>query len=187
MKINTSEINRAVDCLKKGEVIAYPTEAIYGLGCDPNNIEAVSHLLRIKQRSIDKGFILVASDWKQIESLIEFIEPRLLSHILNTWPGPVTWLFPAKVEVPHWIRGKHHTIALRVSAHPIVQALCKRFDGPVISTSANVEGAPPARNYRAVKILFGDELAMIIKGSVGEQKNPTEIRDALTGEIIRSA
>lgn len=184
--IDTKAIAKAVDCLKKGGVIAYPTEAVYGLGCDPSNVNAVSHLLQIKHRTMEKGFILVASSWAQVESYIEPIQPPLLARVLETWPGPYTWIFPAKTFVPKWIRGKHQTIAVRVSNHPIVQILCKTFGEPIISTSANVEGQPPARDYRTVKMSLGNKLDYIVKGDVGKLLRPTEIRNAITGEILRS-
>lgn len=184
-KIDPEEIKKAVDALKKGGVIAYPTEAVYGLGCDPFNVDAVGQLLHIKHRHMDKGFILVASNWKQVEPLVEHIAPPLLAQVLQNWPGPISWVFPAKSSIPAWITGKHKTIALRVSAHPAIQALCLSFGGPIISTSANIEGQPPARNYRTVKMTFGKLISMIVKGEVGQSAKPSEIRDAITGEIIR--
>lgn len=179
-------IAKAVDALLRGDVIAYPTEAVYGLGCDPFNASAVAKILQLKHRALDKGFILVADSWEQIESLVEPIEPRALYNVLETWPGPVSWIFPAKKEVPEWIRGNHEGVAVRVSNHPIVRALCKAFGKPIVSTSANLHGQPPIRDYRTVKITFGDQLGLIIDGKTGNQTNPTMIKDAVSGEIIRS-
>lgn len=183
--MDESEINQAVAYLKQGGVIAYPTESVYGLGCNPFNLDAICRILQIKHRSIDKGFILVASNWEQIEPYVEPIEPPLLAQVLSTWPGPITWVFPAKLDVPHWIRGKHTTLAVRISDHPIVQAICQFFGGPIISTSANIEGQPPARDYRTTQYNFGDQVDFIVNGKVGGLSQPTEIREALTGEIIR--
>lgn len=183
--MDESEIKKAVTYLKKGGVIAYPTEAVFGLGCDPFNLNAICNILQIKHRSMDKGFILVAASWEQIEPYLEPIEPPKLSQVLATWPGPITWVFPAKPNLPHWIRGKYKTLAVRISDHPIVQALCQLFGAPIISTSANIEGQPPARDYRTTKYNFGDQVDFIINAKVGGRTQPTEIRDALTGEIIR--
>ena len=178
-------IERAVTCLNDGGVIAYPTEAVYGFGCDPFNVDAISKLLTIKRRSLDKGFILIASSWDQLESLVQPIQPRNLQRIMDSWPGPHTWVFPANPEVPKWLTGKHETLAIRVSNHPIVRALCQQYEGAIISTSANVEGSPPARDYRTVTMSFGDALDYIVEGKVGDQLKPTDIRDAVTGELIR--
>lgn len=184
-RIDPNMIAKAVDAMHQGEVIAYPTEAVYGLGCDPFNAEAVTKILQLKHRSINKGFILVAENWEQLESFVEPIEPRTLYQVLETWPGPVTWIFPARPDIPEWIRGKNKGIAVRVSNHPIVKALCHAFGKPIISTSANTFGHPPIRDYRTVKMIFGDQLGMIIEGEVGNQIRPTIIKNAVTGETIR--
>lgn len=185
-KISDEQIANAVKQLRLGKVIAYPTESVYGFGCDPFNIDAVSELLQIKERPIDKGFILVAADFNQILPYIMPIAPHLLTKVKQTWPGPVTWVFPAKPDVPKWLTGNHTGIAIRVSAHPIIQALCKQFGGPIISTSANKNGCPPAREYRSVQLTFGEQLAFIVAGKVGNNQKPTEIRDAITNEVIRA-
>lgn len=179
-------LRSALQCLKQGKIIAYPTEAVYGFGCDPFNSDAVTRLLQLKQRSIEKGLILVAAEWSQIESLVEPIPPRALAQVLATWPGPYTWLFPARSATPNWIRGRHRTVALRVSAHPIVQQLCKAYGGPIVSTSANREGEPPLRDSRTLQMMFGKQIDLIIPGKVGGQNNPTTIRDAVSGLVVRA-
>lgn len=175
----------AVNTLRKGGVIAYPTESVYGLGCDPFNKNAVLELLAIKKREPRKGLILVARDFTQIEHLIMPITPTLLTPILETWPGPHTWVFPASDAVPSWIRGDHDTVALRVSAHPIVEQLCYHFCGPIVSTSANFAGELPTRNYQATKKIFKDVVDFIVNGSTGTLARPTTIRDAITNDILR--
>jgi L-threonylcarbamoyladenylate synthase len=176
----------AINSLRQGQVIAYPTEAVYGFGCDPFQHEAVIRLLQLKHRSADKGFILVAAHWRQLEALVAPIPPRALAQILATWPGPYTWVFPASDLAPAWICGPGRTVALRISAHAVVQELCEGFGGPIVSTSANREGEPPLRDYRAVQIMFGKQIAVIVPGKVGGQIKPTVIRDAISGAIIRS-
>lgn len=175
----------AVNCLKQGKVIAYPTEAVYGFGCDPFQLNAVARLLQLKKRPVEKGLILVAADWQQIEALVEPIPPRALARVFATWPGPFTWVFPASPLAPSWIRGSHSTIALRVSAHPLVQALCQAYGGPIVSTSANRDGQPPLREYAMVQMMFGKEVGYILPGKVGGQNNPTTIRDAVSGITLR--
>lgn len=179
------ELLTAVKTMRAGGVIAYPTEAVYGFGCDPFNQTAVLKLLALKKRNPRKGLILVASCFEQIKPLITPIAPQLLTHVLETWPGPVTWVFPASDAVPAWVRGDHQTIALRVSAHPIVQQLCDQFCGPIVSTSANLEGELPTRDYRFTQIAFKNAVDFIINGSVGKLSRPTTIRDAITHEILR--
>jgi L-threonylcarbamoyladenylate synthase len=179
------ELQTALKCLREGKVIAYPTEAVYGFGCDPFNAQAVSQLLQLKRRSVDKGLILVASSWGQVQSLVEPIPPRALAQVLATWPGPFTWIFPASSLAPAWIRGQHQSIALRVSDHPVVRELCQGFEGPIVSTSANRDGEPPLRDFRTLQIMFGKQVDFIVHGKVGGQSRPTVIRDALSGSILR--
>lgn len=184
-KINP-EIDLAVQHLTVGDVIAYPTESVFGLGCDPFNMSAVTTLLQLKKRSLGKGFILVASDFSQVEHLTQPINPRALAQVESTWPGPVTWIFPCTEEAPKWITGDNNSIALRISNHPVIRDLCNAFNGPIVSTSANEKGCLPARSRATLEMLFGKDIAMTVSGDLGKQLKPTTIRDAITGEVIRA-
>jgi L-threonylcarbamoyladenylate synthase len=180
-------IAKAVTTLKSGGVIAYPTEAVYGLGCDPHNEKAVLHLLSLKKRAVNKGLILLASSWQQVAIYTAPITQDLLQKALNTWPGPHTWIFPAQLDkVPTWIRGAHHSIAIRVTAHPLAQAICAAFAGCIVSTSANIEGQPPARNSGEVLQQFPQGIDYILEGPIGNLEKPTPIRDVLSNELLRS-
>ena len=177
-------VAEAIQALKRGEVIAYPTEAVYGLGCDPTNETALQTLLALKQRSATKGLIVVAAEFAQLENFVKPISSALLETILATWPGPYTWVFPAKPIVSKLIRGDQPTIAVRISAHPVIQQLCRSF-GPLISTSANKTENTPIREAHTITKIFGPEIK-IVAGELGSLQNPTSIRDALTGKILRS-
>ena len=180
-------IQQAVRVVEAGGIIAYPTEAVYGLGCDPLNIDAVAHLLSLKQRSVDKGLILVAADIAQLSDFIEFPGGKTAEAIRASWPGPVTWLLPVQSWVPDWLTGNHPTLAVRVSDHPVVRELCLEFDGPLVSTSANRQGHPPARRAYQVRRQFGDRIDYVVAGQTGKLAQPTEIRDAASGDIIRAS
>ena len=183
--IKTVSVADGVEALQQGEVIAYPTEAVFGLGCDPWNADAVIALLDLKRRSIEKGFILVASSFDQVEPLLEPLSEKAQASILPTWPGPVTWLCPARSDVPRCLTGNHQTLAVRVSAHPVVKALCEVYEGPIVSTSANISNHPPARSANDVAIQFHKQVDVIVEGKCGDSDSPTVIRDAVTGEYIR--
>lgn len=180
-------INEAVQALRNGGVIAYPTESVYGLGCDPANIESIKRLLTLKQRQRDKGLILIASDFSQLAPYLVDIDERLQQPVLAGWPGPVTWLWPAKSDVSRWLRGQHDTLAVRVSAHPLAAKLCQQFGGALISTSANFTRQDPARSAQQVRELFGNDVDYILDAEVGGMDRPGEIRDILSGGIIRPA
>ena len=184
LKVNS--IRKAVTILKQGGIIAYPTEGVYGLGCDPFNEQAVLRLLKLKHRSIDKGLILIASHWEQLENLVEPVADKLLAKAQETWPGPVTWVLPANKTVPTWISGVHNSIAIRVTRHLIARALCEAYNKPIVSTSANIEGQPVIRNSKEVREQFPQGIDFIVPGKVGDLKSPTMIRDVLTGKVLRS-
>jgi L-threonylcarbamoyladenylate synthase len=181
------QIQHAVEVLKRGGVIAYPTEAVFGLGCDPLNADAVKRILHIKGRDAEKGLILIAADYQQLKPFITSLDQETEKTLLASWPGPVTWLIPANQSVSQSLRGSHSTLAVRVSDHPLVQELCRAFGGAIVSTSANPAGKEPARTARQVKDYFKDQLDAIVEGQTGGLDKPTEIRDAITGEVIRSA
>jgi len=181
------QLRQAVRALRLGGVIAYPTEAVFGLGCDPLDAEAVLRLLELKQRPMDKGLILIASSIEQLEPYLLPLDAALEAKVRAEWPGPVTWLLPCREETPVWLRGKHHTLAVRVTDHPVAAALCAAFGGAIVSTSANISARPPARNALTVQRVFGEAIDHIVHAPLGGRNKPTEIRDASSGRIVRSA
>lgn len=175
----------AVEKLRAGHVIAYPTEAIYGLGCDPANESAIRTLLAMKGRHESAGFVLIANDFSQLRPWVADIDPSFTDEAMQSWPGPVTWLFPRAANVPDLVAGKHDTIAVRVTAHEPSRALCEAFGSALISTSANHTAARPARSATEVDEYFGQKLAGILAGPLGGAARPSEIRDLVSGNIIR--
>lgn len=178
-------LSTVVRCLKAGGLIAYPTEAVWGLGCDPTNEQAVHKLLTLKQREVAKGLILVAADLSQLTPYLQGLPPALLNKLTASWPGPMTWLVPDNGTAPPWIKGSHPRVALRVSAHPVVVELCRAFGAPLVSTSANGSGQPPIKRHALLCQTFGSALDIIIDGPLGSADQPTTLRDAVTDEILR--
>lgn len=183
--VSPCSIEAAAEALQQGAVIAYPTEAVYGLGCDPWNPDAVMQLLDLKRRSVEKGLIVVAAALEQVEPLIQPFANDVAARVLPTWPGPVTWLCPVQSKVPRCLTGNHNTIAIRISAHPTVRALCQAFSGPIVSTSANISDHAPARTLAEVTAQFHGEIVTVVDGQCGGEERPSMIRDAATGQIIR--
>lgn len=180
-------VKQGADLMRQGKVIAYPTEAVYGLGCDPANETAVRHLLALKNRSAEAGLILLADSIDRLSPFVQPVAEELLGAALKTWPGPVSWLFPRADGVPDWLAGKHSTVAVRVSAHGICRALCAAFGGAIVSTSANPAGAAPAASPGEVERYFGADIAGIVRGALGGYSKPSEIRDLVTGAVVRAA
>lgn len=184
---------RALETLRKGGVIACPTEAVWGYSCDPWNLGAVQRILDLKQRDPRKGLLLVASDEEQIAPLLAPLNWRYRERLRAHWPGPFTFLIPDPDNwVPSLVKGHTDKVAVRVSAHPVVRALCEAWGGPLVSTSANRQGRPPARTEIQLRHILAtlENPAMrpyIVAGATGGQSQPTQILDLLTGKVIRPA
>ncbi|PID43628.1 MAG: threonylcarbamoyl-AMP synthase [Gammaproteobacteria bacterium] len=183
--MNHFQVARACVHLREGGVIAYPTEAVWGLGCDPFDQRAVETLLQLKQRPVDKGMILVTGQMDHFSCFIDPLDDRKQAILRKSWPGPVTWLLPDPVGIPCWIKGEHAKVALRVSTHPAIVALTARFGGPIVSTSANPAGKAPALSALRVRQYFGDNIDGILSGPLGQSGKPTPIYDIEDGVALR--
>lgn len=181
------DLSNAIASLKQGLVIAYPTEAVYGLGCDPLNQSAVQRLLTFKQRPVSKGLILIAGDFELLAPYVDLsaIPSERWLEISSTWPGPYTWVLPKSPLCPAWVSGDFDSVAVRVSNHPVVSELTKQYTRPIVSTSANLTGEIPAINALQVFTMFGDSLGDVIDAPLGEQAQPSQIFEALSGKKLR--
>ena len=184
----SDDLAAAIAALRAGGVIAYPTEAVFGLGCDPHNADAFARLFALKQRPPTQGVLLIAAEFAQVEPFIDLAATpaEAIARARATWPGPHTWIFPRSAATPAWIAGGHAGIALRVTAHEPAAHLCSAFGGALVSTSANRHGEPPARSAADVRAAFGVELNAILDAPPGGLERPTPIRDAISGAIVRS-
>jgi len=171
--------------LALGGIIAYPTEAVWGLGCDPENPGAIREILALKGRKVDKGLILIAANIAMFEPYLTQVTTAQRKAMTGSWPGPFTWLVPDNGLAPPWITGGQAKLALRVTAHPVAAALCQLFGGPIVSTSANPQGLPPALTLTKVKAYFGKNIDACTPGIIGKASRPSEIRDLVSGQIIR--
>lgn len=183
-----ADLEDAAACLRQGGVLAYPTEAVFGLGCDPHDRDAFERIFALKQRPATQGVLLIAADFSQISHYVDLanVPDEVMAQVRASWPGPFTWIFPRSTHVPEWVAGAHAGIALRITAHEPAAALCRAFGGALVSTSANPHGAPPARDVATVSAYFGEGVDGVVDAPLGGAAQPTSIRDALTGAIIRS-
>jgi len=180
-------LQQAVDALRSGGVIAYPTEGVFGLGCDPDNQTAMLRLLAIKQRPVEKGVILIAANYQQLQPYIDEtqLSAEQLAQVLASWPAPLTWVMPASRYTPSWVRGQFDTVAVRVSAHPLVQQLCVAFGKPLTSTSANLSGQPACVTQQQVIAQLGEHISVVVEGKTSGRSGPSEIRDARSLQVLR--
>ncbi|MEH6559941.1 MAG: L-threonylcarbamoyladenylate synthase [Marinobacter sp.] len=184
--LNNQQLQLACSTILQGGVIAYPTEAVWGLGCDPWNLQAVTRILELKNRPMEKGMILVAASVEQVRFLLDPLPQALQLAALSHWPGPVTCVLPdVNKQVPDWVRGSHSSIAVRVSEHPVVQALCESAGMPLVSTSCNPAGREPALNEQQVRGYFDGQLDQIVPGALGGNQKPSHIIDIVSGKQLR--
>lgn len=180
-------LRQSAQAMHRGGVIAYPTEAVWGLGCDPYNPDAVARLLEMKRRPEHKGLVLIAGSLDQIHPLLAPLSSSDVDKITASWPGPYTWVIPdVRGIIPTWIKGKHNTVAVRVSAHSGVKMLTDVFGSYIVSTSANPSNYSPARDELRVRTYFGDKLSYVLPGSLGDLSQPTQIRDLATDRLVRA-
>jgi len=178
----------ALETFQQGGILAYPTEAVFGLGCDPDNDEAINKLLSIKSRPADKGLILLAGNYSQ---LLPYIDDSKIPQdkrftVLSRWPDGITQLVAKNVNTSILLSGRFDTIAVRVTSQPDVVALCNASNKPIVSTSANLSGEIPAKTWQEIPNNLIEKIDFIIKGQTLGFDQPSTIIDALSGDIIRS-
>ena len=197
--MNDWHIRRAVLSLRQGGVVLHATEGVWGLACDPFDPFAVDHILQLKGRAVSKGLILIGADAAAFEPELDQLNVADRSRVLDSWPGAVTWILPNH-RFPEWITGGRDQVAVRVPGHPQARALARAFGGPLVSTSANPSGRPPARSALTARRQFragrsaGDNQAeplefpaardYVLPGEVLSPGAPSQIR-TLSGAVLR--
>ncbi len=171
--------------LKRGGLIAYPTESCYGLGCDPRNRRAVLKILKLKQRPQRKGLILIASGYQQVARYLQPLTSDEQHKLVSAGAQAITYLMPTRHTCPRWLRGAHDTLAVRFTAHPIARQLCRSTNSALVSTSANRSGQRPAKTYAECLRLFGKDVR-VLPGRVGKRRKPSTIRAWADGRIVRN-
>ena len=176
---------RAAAVLHAGGVIAYPTEGVYGFGCRPDDWPAVQRLLRLKNRPVSAGLILIAASLDQLDGWLAPTQPEMRA-LNRDEESAVTWIVTSGPLTPDWITGGRATVAVRVTRHPIAARLCLASGFPLVSTSANRSGKPAARSALAVRYRLGLGLDLVVGGATSGAAGPTEIRHAATGKVARA-
>lgn len=177
-------LRQAADYLLGGGVIAYPTEGVYGLGCLPEATAAVARILDLKGRSTSAGLILIAPE---ADFLTQWCTPKAaeLANLARDFRHPVTWVITAAAHTPAYLTGGRTTLAVRITDHPVVSAICADIQSAIVSTSANRSGHRPARSALQVRSWLGNSLDYVISGPLGDAAGPSEIRSAIDGQVIR--
>jgi L-threonylcarbamoyladenylate synthase len=180
----TMTVDKAAEVLLGGGVIAYPTEGVFGLGCLPRDTDAVRRLIDIKKRDPSKGLILIAANASQFDDWIDLPDAVLMPKPDPT--QPITWVVPASSRVPPVVRGDNAGLAVRITTNPVAGNICRSVGSPVVSTSANLSGQAVAPDEETLRRQFGDLVDYIVSGACGPASGPSEIRELLSGKILRS-
>jgi L-threonylcarbamoyladenylate synthase len=170
--------------LRRGGLIAYPTESCYGLGCDPRNLRALKRLVALKGRSAAKGLLLIASHFRQLQAFVRPLAPADRARMAKTWPGPVSWVVPASTACLPLLTGGRATVAVRVTAHPGAARLCRVLGMALVSTSANISGKKPAQTAAECRRIFGARVR-VLAGRIGQRRRPSTLIDLATGTVLR--
>lgn len=170
--------------LKQGGVIAYPTESCYGLGCDPYNYKAINQVIKLKKRDKSKGLIVIASQIKQLNKLIKPLGEYEANQLKDYWPGPFSLILDVKINTPNNLRGKHKSVAVRVTKHKEVIQLCNHLASAIVSTSANKSQLKSIKTYRECLNKFGNKV-LVLPGVIGFAKKPSTIINLKTQQVLR--
>jgi len=176
----------AAEVMHLGGVIAYPTEAVWGLGADPFNEQAVRRILELKNRPEHKGLILLCGQAEYLSALIAPLDKTLQERFFEPQTHPTTWLVPDPYNlVPTWVKGSHASVAVRLTQHPVCCALTKYFKGPIISTSANPAGLESASSFKQAKRYFSNTIDAYVQAPIGSARAASQIKDLRTGKVLR--
>ena len=182
--ISSLRIKAAASSIRAGDVVACPAEAVWGLSCDPWDGGAVAQLCNMKQRPMTKGVIVASGEIEHFAPLLDALSQAERDLVKASWPGPTTWLVPHQDFFPRWVTGESTEVAIRVTSAPALSRLCREVGGPVVTTSANLAGAQPAKHLFQVVKYFGRAIVRV-PGEVDLTGRPSTIKRASTGEVLR--
>jgi len=174
-------LDAAANAMLRGGVIAFPTDTLYGLGCSLFDVAAVELVQRLKRRDPRHAFISLIPDPSQADGLALTVNPVARRLIKEFWPGPLSLIFVAAEIVPPGVRGERGTVALRCPKDVLSHALLQRFGGPVVSSSANLTGQPPAETAEEVVATFGNQLDLVLDGGPRRGGVPSTLVDVSGG------
>jgi len=181
----TLAVEVAAATLRAGGIVLHATEGVWGLACDPFDAAAVARLLALKGRAASRGLIVIGARAETFADELARLPRATRAAIEASWPGANTWIVP-NVRFPRWVTGARATVAIRVPGHAQARALAERFGGPLVSTSANRSGEPPARTELRARRAFQRRVDCVLGGATCGGGRASRIRDALTGRELRA-
>lgn len=175
-------LKAAADALRRGEIVAYPTETVYGLGVDPFNEAALRRLYTAKGRDPSNPVLLIIGALEQLDDVVAAVSSKARAYADAFWPGPLSILFPASERLPSLVQSAGNRVCVRWTSNPIAAKLCMAFGGAIVSTSANASGDAPARTPQHVP---PEAIAVCLDGGALPPSPPSTIVNPETGAILR--
>ncbi len=171
------QIEDGIVILKEGGVIAFPTDTVYGLGAAFDNISAVERVFRIKKRQDNKGLPMLVADRQQMAEVAGFVPPLAEKLLQGFKTGSITLVLKKAEVVPDVVTGGKDTLAVRITANPVAQALIKGLGKPVVATSVNISGESSALTAKEARSCLGDKIDMVIEDISGNEGLESTIVD----------
>lgn len=179
------EINKAVEILKKGGLILYPTDTIWGIGCDALNKKAIQKVVSLKKRFGRKSLIILTTSLDEVANYVKKI-PEIVPDLMNSMHRPLTIIYPGAINLPKNLVGDDGSIGIRVVRNPFCEALIQAFGHPIVSTSANLAGQPAPFTFQMIDpyIVNGvDHVIHVRQENVTETKASTIIKVELNNQF----
>ena len=177
-------IEHAASLVRDGGVIAHATEGVWGLACDPFNTAAIERLLAIKARDVAQGLIVAGSDAGQFAAELDLLDDERRGEVISGGPGPTTWL-GSNHRFSRHVTGDHATVAIRVPGHDQAREILAASGGLMISTSANLSGAPSALTFEEANTAVGNLVDFVGPGRTAGRGAASKIIDATSGNALR--
>ncbi len=144
-----NEINNTLETLKKGGLILYPTDTVWGIGCDATNPNAIDAIFKLKQRDDSKALLCLVNDFKMLNEFVEEV-PEVAYDILKYAAKPTTIIYDDPIRVAENLVAKDNTLAIRVAKDDFCKQLIRKFRRPIVSTSANISGKPTPKSFKEI-------------------------------------
>jgi len=175
--------SRAVDALKRGEVIVFPTETFYGLGADVFNESAVERVVSLKGRDPENPISIIATDREMLRDVVTDVPTAARKLIDRFWPGPLTLVLPGKKNLPAPLLNQYGGVGVRISSHPLAASLTRELGHPITATSANPSGKEPARTVAEAKSYFSGRLEVFLDGGRLEGRKGSTVVEIVRGKL----
>ncbi len=181
---NEAARNKAVDLLKNGDVVVFPTDTIYGIGASIAKESGVKKIFEVKSRSPEKPLIIYVASFEQLQQVTQKIPESTISSLRKIWPGAVSGIFLKTEIVPSFVTSGNNTVGVRIPNHELCLELVRRVGYPLAVTSANISGMETQKTAAEVAAQLGERVPLVLDGGPNPEEQPSTLVD-FTGSTAR--